>query len=92
MVLIVLDTGPFARPNHGGDTHGVRGKVSFPYFVVTALLFPYALSEVRLRAVMPADEAGLNLGVEGDIGLPSSCLYPLSWTEKNKRGLGTRRS
>lgn len=66
--------GPFADPGVGEDTHGVQGMVSFPYFVVTVLLFPHTLSYVRLRAVMPAEEAGLNLGVEGDPGLPTSCL------------------
>lgn len=92
MVRIVhLDAGPFTVPIHGGHTHGEQGMVSLPYLVVTVFLFPHTLSKVRLRAGMPAVEAGLNLGVEGDTELPTSCSYTPSWTDKGNKGLSTRR-
>lgn len=92
VLMALLDRGPFTIASHGGDTHGELGMVSFPYFVVTVLLFPHTLSEVRLRTVTLADETGLNLRVQGESRLPTSCLYPPSWAERDNKAPGTRRS
>lgn len=57
---------------------GQAGLVSFSYTVVTVSLLPDTLCELSMRAGTPAEEAGLDLEVEGDPGLvttPSPLLF-----------------
>lgn len=54
-----ISLGPFTLTGCCGHAHGEQGLVSFPCFVVTVSLFPRTVCEIRLRAVAPAEEAGL---------------------------------
>lgn len=48
-------------------------------------MFPHTLCEIRFKADMVAEEAGLNLEVEGDTGLVVIHFEPLVHTPHTKK-------
>lgn len=87
------DAGPRAAAGGGGDARGEGAVVSLPQRVETVWLPPPTLVEVRLGAVTPAGEAGLNLGAEAvQTGLVAPASPPRSRSPCAGGGVGARGS